>query len=96
MQVHAHVRSISMMERQRTLFRGRNRKCGGVLDESRAHIARAENAVCAHYRFRILYAAHAEQRPIELMVVPCGGDQVRYVESERWMGVYVCWCAEGA
>jgi hypothetical protein len=47
MQVHILVRGIPMIEGQRTPSYGRNRKRGGMLDEGRAHVARAENAVCA-------------------------------------------------
>lgn len=29
-------------------------------------------------------------------MVPCGGDQVRDVESDRWVNVHMFWRAEGA
>lgn len=43
-----------------------------------------------------MHTADAEQRPVELMVMPRGGDEVCKVESERRVDAHVIWRGEGA
>jgi hypothetical protein len=94
MQVHACARAAIVKGCRASGRRGLER--GGALDKGGSYVARTEDTVRAHQRLRVLYAPRAEQRAVELVVVPRGANQVRNVESERRVNIHVSRCAEGA